>query len=266
MHDPDDVDLPAHRTLDYERRPWWHKASMEGKPIIQEDLRRIREEYSRIPQQTDRQLRELIANYYGMISLIDHNVGRTLIALQELGLAEDTLVLYTTDHGDWLGDHGLILKGPMMYEGLLRIGLIARGPGVPKGKVVADPVSTLDVPATMLDYAGVAPVADWHSRSLRGLIERDRESRDFAFHEWDLSASRCGVELKLRTVRTRTHKLTVEQSTGAGELYDLVNDPAEMDNRFDDPGYAKVRNELEAMIAARPDDARRERQPAVGMA
>jgi arylsulfatase A-like enzyme len=266
MHDPDDVELPAHRTLDYERRPWWHKAAMEGKPIIQEDLRRIREEYSRIPQQNDRQLRELIANYYGMISLIDHNVGRTLIALQELGLADDTLVLYTTDHGDWLGDHGLVLKGPMMYEGLLRIGLLARGPGVPKGKVVADPVSTLDVPATILDYAGVSPVADWHSRSLRGLIEREGEARDFAFHEWDLSASRCGVELKLRTVRTRTHKLTVEQSTGAGELYDLANDPDEMDNRFDDPGYAKARKALEAMIAARPDDARRERLPAVGMA
>jgi arylsulfatase A-like enzyme len=154
----------------------------------------------------------------------------------------------------------------MMYEGLLRIGLLARGPGVPQGKVVADPVSTLDVPATILDYAGVAPVADWHSRSLRGLIERKGESRDFACHEWDLSASRCGVELKLRTVRTPTHKLTVEQSTGAGELYDLRNDPNEMDNRFDDPGCAKVRKELEAMIAARPDDARPERLPAVGMA
>ena len=67
-------------------------------------------------------------------------------------------------------------------------------------------------------------------------------------------------------MRTRTHKLTVEQSTGAGELYDLRNDPNEMDNRFDDAGCAKVRKELEAMIAARPDDARRERQPAVGMA
>jgi arylsulfatase A-like enzyme len=154
----------------------------------------------------------------------------------------------------------------MMYEGLLRVGLIARGPGVPKGRVVADPVSTLDVPATLLDYAASSPVADMHGRSLRGLIEGRGPSRDFAFHEWDLSASRCGVELKLRTVRTRTHKLTVEQTTGAGELYDLANDPAEMDNRFEDPACAAVRRELEAMIASRPDDARRERLPAVGMA
>ena len=72
----------------------------------------------------DANLRELIANYYGMISLIDHNVGRILLELEQLGLRDQTLVVYSTDHGDWLGDHGLILKGPMAYEGLLRVGLI----------------------------------------------------------------------------------------------------------------------------------------------
>jgi arylsulfatase A-like enzyme len=265
LHHPDDVDLPEHRALDFDRRPWWHKASMEGKPIIQENLRRIREEYSRIGPQTDQQLRELIANYYGMISLIDHNVGRIMLTLRDLGLDKNTLVVFSTDHGDWLGDHGLILKGPMHYEGLLRVGLIMRGPGVPQGKVVADPVSTLDLPATFLDYAEASPLLPQHSRSLRKMIEGD-ETRDYAYNEWDLSASRCGVELKLRTVRTKTHKITVEQSTGAGELYDLANDPHEMDNRFDDAAYAKVRKELMDMIAERPDDALKERLPAVGMA
>ncbi len=266
MHHPDEVDLPPHRTPDFARRPWWHEASMTSRPAIQEDLRKVREEYSRIDGQSDAQLRQIIANYYGMISLVDHNVGRILIELQQLGLAEETVVLYTTDHGDWLGDHGLILKGPMMYEGLLRVGCILRGPGVPAGKVVADPVSTLDVPATLLDYAGVSPLADWHSRSLRPLVDSPATGRDFAFHEWDLSASRCGVELKLRTVRTRRYKLTMEESSGAGELYDLVDDPWEMDNRFDDPGLASVRRELSDMIASRPRDARAERLPAVGMA
>ena len=71
----------------------------------------IREEFSRIPVHTDRQLRELIANYYGMISLIDHNVGAILLELESLGLLGNTLVVYSTDHGDWLGDRGLILKG-----------------------------------------------------------------------------------------------------------------------------------------------------------
>ena len=101
-------------------------------------------------------LRELIANYYGMISLIDHNVGRIMASLHELGLADDTIVIYTTDHGDWLGDHGLVLKGPMMYDGLLRVGLIMRGPGIEAGRVIGEPVSTLDLYATINDYAGAS--------------------------------------------------------------------------------------------------------------
>ena len=143
--------------MDLERRPWWHKASLYGTPKMENvELRNFREKHSRTPVQSDRQLSELIANYYGMISLIDHNVGRILAALDAYGLADNTLVVYSTDHGDWLGDHGLILKGPMAYEGLLRVGLLMRGPGVPKGKVVSDPVSTIDLPATFADYAGVA--------------------------------------------------------------------------------------------------------------
>ena len=113
-------------TLDLERRPWWHRQSLEGKPQIVEHLRKIREQYSRIPVHTDQQLRELIANYYGMISLIDHNVGRILLQLESLGFWKNTLVVYSTDHGDWLGDHGLILKGP---DGVRRPA--ARRPAVP---------------------------------------------------------------------------------------------------------------------------------------
>jgi arylsulfatase A-like enzyme len=208
----------------------------------------------------------LIANYFGMISLIDHNVGRILIALRDLGLAERTVVVFTTDHGDWLGDHGLILKGPMAYEGLLRVGCIVAGAGVPAGRVVADPVSTLDLGATFLDYAGVPADGARHGRSLRRLIEGTGDTRDFAASEWDLTASRCGVPLRLRTVRTRRHKLTLELDSGAGELYDLGGDPHELDNRFDDPGAAAVRKELTGMILSRPDDAPGEKRAPVGMA
>jgi arylsulfatase A-like enzyme len=266
MHHPDEIDLPAHRDLDLDRRPWWHKASLEGTPQLADPkLRAFRAQQSRTPKQSDAQLRHLIANYYGMISLIDHNVGRILAKLADLGLADDTLVIFTTDHGDWLGDHGLILKGPIHYEGLLRVGCIAQGPGVPKGKVVPHPISTLDLPATFYDYAGVSPGQALHSHSLRPLIEGDA-ARDFAFNEWDLHPSRCGVALKLRTVRTRTHKLTLELDSGAGELYDLVNDPTEMDNRFGDPGVTKIQRELTDMIRARPDDAMSPLPEPIGMA
>lgn len=162
-------------------------------------------------------------------------------------------MVYSTDHGDWLGDHGLILKGPMAYEGLLRVGLLTRGPGVPAGNIVREPVSTLDLTATFADYAGVRLPDARHSRGLKPLIQGEA-TRDFAYSEWDLRASRCGVDLWLRTVRTKTHKLTLEANSGAGELYDLVNDPQEMDNRFDDHGAKVVRRELEDMIASRPRD------------
>ena len=89
LHDPDEVDLPPHRALDLDRRPWWHRASLEGKPKIREDLAKIREQYSRIPELSDLQLRHLIANYYGMIALVDHNVGRILTELHRLGLADE---------------------------------------------------------------------------------------------------------------------------------------------------------------------------------
>ena len=120
------------------------------------------------------------------------------------------------------------------------------------------------MPATFADYAGV-PLADArHSRSLKPMIGGDA-GRDFAFAEWDLRASRCGVDLWLATVRTATHKLTFESNSGAGELYDLANDPQEMDNRFGDPGVAKVQRELMDMIKSRPDD-KVDPLPQVGMA
>ena len=105
-----------------------------------------------------------------------------------------------------------------------------------------------------------------HSRSLRKLIETGDDSREFAYSEWSLRESRFGVALDLRTVRAREHKLTVERNSGAGELYDLVNDPHEMDNRFDDPAYAIARKRLEAMIASRPKDELKPELPQVGMA
>jgi arylsulfatase A-like enzyme len=205
-----------------------------------------------------------------MIALIDHNVGRILIELRALGLADDTLVIFTSDHGEWLGDHGLWLKGPMAYEGLLRVAFIVRGRGVPAAKVVPDPISTIDIPATIGDYARVAMPHARHSRSLRRLIEEpvgaSGDARDFAYSEWSLRASRFGVALDLRTVRTRHAKLTLERKSGAGELYDLADDPHEMHNRFDDPACAGVRKRLEEMIASRPQDELTTELPQVGMA
>ncbi|NBT41029.1 MAG: DUF4976 domain-containing protein [Alphaproteobacteria bacterium] len=255
LHHPTEVDLPADRKRTFEGKPWWHEAVLTAEPTGNKKGAEIRKSYSRIPEQSDDQLREIIANTYGQIALVDHNVGRILTALHDAGLAENTIVIYISDHGDWLGDHGLILKGPMHYDGLLRVPMIVRGPGVPKSKVVDDPVSTLDLGPTFYDYGSAKALQTQHGASLRPLIETDTASRDYAYNEWELLPTRAGVGLSLRTVRTKTHKLTIDEQSGAGEMYDMINDPGETTNLFEHPAHKSVQAELLEYIARRPDDA-----------
>ena len=267
MYDPSSVVLPKHRVRDLERRPWWHKAVLEGAPQLADPaMQKFRAEGSRVPDQSDRQLATMTANYYGMISQIDHNVGRILSALEAQGLADNTLVVYTTDHGELLGNHGLYLKHPIPYEDLLRVAMVVRGPGVQAGQVVREPVSTLDLAATFHDYCSSSPARAMQSRSLRAMLEGRQETRDVAYSEWHVHPSRCGVAVKLRTVRTRTHKCTFELESGAGELYDLINDPDEMINRFDDPAYGAVRKQLHEMMRARPGEVIAPLPDPIGMA
>lgn len=141
LHRPEEVDLPRHRRRDFTGRPWWHKAAVETE--IPSEHKEIREKYSRMPEVSDEHLREIIANTYGQIALIDHSVGRILIELERQGLADNTYIVYTADHGDWLGDHGLVLKGPMPFEGLLNVGAIVKGAGYPGGQDLSrTPVDT----------------------------------------------------------------------------------------------------------------------------
>ena len=268
LHRPQDMRLPAHRTRDLERRPWWHRASLEGTPALADPvMRKFREQGSRVPHQSDEQLAEMTANYYGMISLVDHNVGRILEMLERQGIADNTYVVFTSDHGDMLGNHGLYLKGPTPYEDLLRVPMIVRGPGVRPGAVVAEPVSTLDLAPTFADWSGASADAAHQGHSLAPLCRGEDAPRRAAYSEWHVEASRCGVALQLHTVRTRDAKLTVELGTGAGEMYDLRVDPGEMDTLFDAPVAAPLRQELEALLAERPRGPQESAAlPIVGMA
>lgn len=262
LHRPEDVDLPVHRRRNLNARPWWHKAALESE--IPAEHREIRQKYSRLGELSDEHLREVIANTYGQIALIDHSVGRILTALESCGLADNTYVVFTSDHGDWLGDHGMVLKGPMPFEGLLNVRAIVKGPDVPIGKVIHEPLSTLDMGATFMDWAGARSLMPIHGRSMRGVIG-GAESRDCSLSEWELLPGRVGVGLSLRTVRTRTAKLTMELQSGTGEMYDLAADPHELTNLFDRPEHKALQRSLTDLLLRRPNDIQPNRTP-VGLA
>lgn len=103
--------------------------------------------------------------------------------LIEQGLDENMIVIYISDHGDWLGDHGLIVKGPMHHEGLLRVPMIVCGPGIRAGVHVDEPVSTIDLGPTFCDYADAEPRQTRHGETLRPLLETADATRDFAHNE-----------------------------------------------------------------------------------
>lgn len=184
------------------------------------------------------------ALYYGMIALLDEQIGRILDALEETGLAENTIVAFVSDHGDYLGDHGFYGKG-LPYDSVLRVPLIWRGPGVRAGMKHNSINSTLDIAPTLLDFAGVPEPEGTQGISARGLLTGEVESiRQAALTENDDDF----VPMRARTLTTGQWKLTVYANRPHGELFDRVNDPAEMVNRWHDPAYHEIKNELTAAL------------------
>lgn len=212
---------------------------------------------SRPTKMPDAHRLEILAHTYGMVSLIDHHVGRVLDTLDELGLAEDTVVVFLSDHGDLMGDHGLLNKGPFHFEGLLRVPMIWRWCDRFRPTSSSALASLLDVPPTILQLAGVpipegfaSPEAPrqpppWPGRSLVPLLSGETDAvQDSVVIENDEDY----LGLRLRTLVTPTHKITTYTGhRGAepyGELFDLVDDPHELHNLWDSPGHAELRREL----------------------
>ncbi|MFA6563086.1 MAG: sulfatase-like hydrolase/transferase [Verrucomicrobiia bacterium] len=182
----------------------------------------------------DEGLREYAAIYHGMVKYIDDQVGRILKKLDELGLAEKTLVIFTTDHGDMVGAHGCIGKSIAgFYDDLVRIPFLMRLPGVIKpGTVVRQPVSQIDVMPTILDYIGQSIPERLHGQSLRPLIEgRDVPWRDYAF---------CQRADHQRMIRIDHYKYVFGPKPKMVALYDLQADPDENKNLADAPQHANL--------------------------
>jgi len=183
-----------------------------------------------------------MALYYGMLSLIDAEIGRILETLDHLNLTENTLVVFTTDHGHFLGQHGLIAKGAFHYDDLLRIPMIVRYPGhLPQGQVSEALQSQVDFAPTFLNAAGI-PVPG----SMQGISQAEVWSGKQAHaREHVIVENRHNpTTVHLRTYIDRRYKITVYRDKDYGELFDLQEDPQERCNLWDDPQSQALKGEL----------------------
>lgn len=198
--------------------------------------------------------KQALALTFGMISMIDDTVGRVLAKLASLNLAQDTVVIFTSDHGDFMGDHGLLLKSALHYQSLVRVPFIWMDPdqGQQAGTSTAAMASAIDLPATVLARAGLAPFHGMQGRSLLPVIAgRDAAGRNSVLIEEDGHAPTFGlsVPVRARTVISTSHRLTIYDRAGWAELYDLEHDPDELVNQIDDPRHAAVRAQMFEMLA-----------------
>ncbi|MBE0711308.1 MAG: sulfatase [Candidatus Aminicenantes bacterium] len=215
------------------KREAFHKAAFSGQALVRWKYRRY------------------LQDYLGCIAAVDESVGRVLDVLDRTGLAENTLVVYTSDQGFFLGEHGWFDKR-FMYEEALRMPLVMRFPGRLKpGSANGDMVSNLDFAPTFLDVAGQGKPAPMQGRSFLPLLLGRRIAgwpESVYFHYYEFPA----VHMVKRHygVRTKQHKLIhFYHDIDAWELYDLERDPNELRNVYGDPAYATVRRRLEAELS-----------------
>lgn len=255
MYDPADVPAPIWRPGELNDKPPHFLDAHNGRvnPILghatpperggpatpQPDLSKVTEE----------EWRRVVSHYYGMVSLIDDQVDRVLAALRDSGLEDNTIVIFTSDHGELLGDHGLLFKGPHHYDCLLRVPTLIRWPGtISPGTQVDELVEFIDLSATILELAGIEVPAGMQGRSiLPMLLGGPAVSRDSVLVErqdlyWNLD---------LRTLRTTEWKLNYYRGRPFGELYDLKNDPNEFINLWSDPEYDGVKQDLTCTLLDR---------------
>ena len=270
--DDDRALMPPHYQFDY----YADRMRVAGGPVRADD-------------RTLAQIAEMRALAYGMMGLVDQGVGRILDHLQHRGLWENTIVVFLSDHGELMGDHGILYKGPYHYQGVLRVPLLVSWPGggVRGGHTADGLVSLLDLMPTLLELTGVpypqepfddfrgpeaAQIAGHRSmydgvprlpgQSLAPLLTGRAESvQDSVLIENDEDYR----GLSLRTLVTDGAIYTRYRGNRHGELFDLTADPVQRYNRWADPGAAAQRGEMEGRLLDKIVDtqARHVRQVAV---
>jgi arylsulfatase A-like enzyme len=194
------------------------------------DAAEYRKNFAKLTLTEDR-LKLTMAYYYACISQVDHHIGRMIALLKKKGIYENTLVIYTSDHGEFLGFHHMVGKGHYMYDPLMRVPLIIKYPGMHrKGEVVKGMVSNVDVATTLLCASGLQP-----GKIMDGLnLAEETQGREWIFGETG-HKGRGGHEYM---VRTEKGKLLLRNEPGASQFFDLRKDSMELNNLMEDPQYA----------------------------
>jgi arylsulfatase A-like enzyme len=244
MYNPESVTVPEHRPGEFNDKPPYFKFSQQENPDFsayqEADGNGIHGAGSHLRSRETKA--KNIATMYGMMTMLDKYIGKILDKLDELGLAENTLVCFTSDHGDFWGQHGLVAKAIHHYEDLLRIPLVVSMPGtIPQGVQSSALQSTLDLPQTFLSFAGL-PVP----RSMTGVDESavwTGEVEGLRQHVMVENQHQPST-MNMRTYINQRYKLTVHFNHKFGELYDLEEDPGEYTNLWDHPECQDLKQDL----------------------
>jgi arylsulfatase A-like enzyme len=197
-----------------------------------------------------RRRREVTAAYYAMITQADDNIGRMLKALDDSGQRENTVVVFMSDHGELLGDHGIYLKGPYSYDCSIRVPLLISWPGHFKAGVRSDAlVELVDVAPTLLEAAGLPVPRRVQGKALTGILTDEADPhthKPYAYAEYyaPTPGRRDVPDAMLTMLRTRDAKVTAYAGLDVGELYDLKADPGEHVNLWDDPKAKDMKADL----------------------
>ncbi|MED5015889.1 sulfatase-like hydrolase/transferase [Paenibacillus chibensis] len=244
MYDPDTLTVPKAVPGEHDRNPPHFQMTQLSDP----DFSSYKETgygihgYHSHAGMTEEEHRKAVATYYGMVSFMDDAIGRILNKLDALGIADNTIVVFTTDHGHLFGQHGMMYKGGFHYEDLLRLPFIVRYPGRTPAGMVSDSIQSLvDLAPTFLRLAGTdVPQAMTGVDQSAVWLNPETSARDHAICEFRHEPT----TIHQKTYVGQRYKITVYYNQIYGELFDLEQDPQELHNLWHDEESQSLKMEL----------------------